>query len=176
MAGYVHEVRKRGNRNSIVLDDRTGRMEVTFFEEVFQTYRELIGKDALVLVEGQLRFDEFSDAWRLAAKRVTPLDQAREQQAVRIVLIWPQASAADQAAKLERLASVLAPHRGGPCAVGIRYAGAQASAALELGADWRVRASRELLEALERLVGPEGLRVVYGPPPGLANGAYGSSG
>ncbi|MFZ9652160.1 MAG: DNA polymerase III subunit alpha [Steroidobacteraceae bacterium] len=176
VAGYVHEVRKRGNRNSIVLDDRTGRMEVTFFEEVFQTYRELIGKDALVLVEGQLRFDEFSDAWRLAAKRVTPLDQAREQQAVRIVLIWPQASAADQAAKLERLASVLAPHRGGPCAVGIRYAGEQASAALELGADWRVRASRELLEALERLVGPEGLRVVYGPPPGLANGAYGSSG
>jgi hypothetical protein len=30
-----------------------------------------------------------------------------------------------------------------------------------------------LLEALEQLVGPEGLRVVYGPPPGTANSAYG---
>ena len=29
------------------------------------------------------------------------------------------------------------------------------------------------LEALEQLVGPEGLRVVYGPPPGTANSAYG---
>jgi hypothetical protein len=36
IAGYVHELRKRGNRNSIVLDDRTGRMEVTFFDEVHQ--------------------------------------------------------------------------------------------------------------------------------------------
>ena len=176
IAGYVHEVRKRGNRNSIVLDDRTGRMEVTFFEEVYQKYREMIGKDALVLVEGKLRFDEFSDSWRLAAQQVRPLDRAREQQAVRIVLIWPRGDAAAQARRLEQLAKLLAPHRGGPCAVGVRYAGEQASAALELGEAWRVNASRELLEALERLVGAEHLRVVYGPPPGLTGGAYGSSG
>ena len=176
IAGYVHELRKRGNRNSIVLDDRTGRMEVTFFDEVYQKYRELVAKDALVLIEGQLRFDEFSDSWRLAARQVTPLDRAREQQALRIVLIWPRGDAAAQSARLEQLATLLAPHRGGPCAVGIRYAGEQASAALELGDAWRVRASRELLEALERLVGAEHLRVVYGPPPGLTGGAFGAPG
>ena len=176
IAGYVHELRKRGNRNSIVLDDRTGRMEVTFFDEVYQKYRELVAKDALVLIEGQLRFDEFSDSWRLAARQVTPLDRAREQQALRIVLIWPRGDAAAQSARLEQLATLLAPHRGGPCAVGIRYAGEQASAALELGDAWRVRASRELLEALERLVGAEHLRVVFGPPPGLTGGAFGAPG
>ena len=74
---------------------------------------------------------------------------------------------------LQRLADTLAPHRPGPCAVGIRYAGEQASAALELGPEWKVRASPELLEALEQLVGAEGLRVVYGPPPGTASSAYG---
>ena len=176
IAGYVHELRKRGNRNSIVLDDRTGRMEVTFFDEVYQRFRELVAKDALVLIEGQLRFDEFSDSWRLAARQVTPLDRAREQQALRIVLIWPRGDAASQSARLEQLAALLAPHRGGPCAVGIRYAGEQASAALELGDAWRVRASRELLEALERLVGAEQLRVVYGPPPGLTGSASGAPG
>ncbi|MBU3671337.1 MAG: DNA polymerase III subunit alpha [Sinobacteraceae bacterium] len=173
VAGYIHEVRKRANRTSIVLDDRTGRMEVTFFEEVLQKHRELIVKDALVLIEGQLRFDEQGDTWRLAAKRVTELNRAREQQAQRIVLAWPRAQGADQSLLLQRLADTLAPFRPGPCAVGVRYCGAHASGALELGAEWRVRASPELIEALEQLVGSHGVRVVYGPPSGTASSAYG---
>lgn len=173
IAGYIHEVRKKGNRTSIVLDDRTGRMEVTFFDEVMQRYRELIVKDALVLIEGQLRFDEQGDTWRLSAKKISELDRMREQQALRIVLVWPRAQGADQSLMLQRLADTLAPHRPGLCAIGVRYHGAQASAALELGPEWKVRASPELLEALEQLVGAEGLRVVYGPPPGTANTAYG---
>ncbi|MEP7311874.1 MAG: DNA polymerase III subunit alpha, partial [Pseudomonadota bacterium] len=34
-AGLIYEIRKRGNRTSFVLDDRTGRIEVTLFEDVF---------------------------------------------------------------------------------------------------------------------------------------------
>ena len=64
MAGLIDEVKKRGPRVIVTLDDRTGRIEVMLFEETWQQHRELIAKDALVLVEGLLRFDEFSDAWR----------------------------------------------------------------------------------------------------------------
>ena len=42
-----------------------GGIEVMLFEETWQRHRDLIVKDAMVLVEGTLRFDEFSDAWRL---------------------------------------------------------------------------------------------------------------
>ena len=173
VAGYIHEIRKRGNRTSIVLDDRTGRMEVTFFDEVLQKFRDLIVKDALVLVEGQLRFDEQGDTWRLSAKQVTELDRAREQQAQRIVLVWPRANGSDQGLMLQRLAETLAAHRPGPCAVGVRYSGARAVGSLELGAEWKVRASPALIEALEQLVGSTGVRVVYGPPGGSAHSAYG---
>jgi DNA polymerase III subunit alpha len=167
VAGYVHEVRKRGTRVSAVLDDKTGRIEVTFFEDVFNQYRDLIVKDALLLVEGSLRFDEFSDGWRLSAKRVMELDRLREAQAHRIVLLWPQGLAAAAGDALQkRLADTLAPWRPGPCPVAIRYSGERASGALELGPDWRVRASRDLLDALEGLFGAQAVRVVYGPPPG----------
>jgi hypothetical protein len=44
---------------------------------------------------------------------------------------------------------------------------------LELGEEWRVRANPALLEALEQLVGADGLRVAYGPPAGTAGSAYG---
>ena len=77
-----------------MLDDRTGRIEVTLYEEQVQQFRELLVKDALVLVEGALRFDDFSNAWRIAGKRIVLLDSLREQQARRLVLRWPEARGA----------------------------------------------------------------------------------
>ena len=75
LAGLILEVRRRGTRVSFMLDDRSARMEVTLFEEIYQRHRDLIVKDAIVQVEGSLRFDEFSDAWRLTARRISELDK-----------------------------------------------------------------------------------------------------
>jgi len=161
VAGLIDEVKKRGPRVILTLDDRTGRIEAMLFEETFQKHRDLIAKDALVLVEGLLRFDEFSDAWRLAARRISELDKVREQEARRLVL---QCTHGKVPALDERLAAILAPWRGGPCPVTIEYCGAQAAGALTLGPEWSVRASRELLEQLEALVGRGSVQVLYGTP------------
>jgi DNA polymerase-3 subunit alpha len=163
IAGLIDEVKKRGPRVFLTLDDRTGRIEVALFEDVFQKYRDLVAKDALVLVDGMLRFDEFSDAWRLSAKRITELDKIREQQARRLVLKWPART--DSSALLGRLAEVLRPWRPGPCPITVEYTGTSASGALTLGNDWSVRASRELLEQLEALMGRGSVDVVCGAPP-----------
>jgi DNA polymerase-3 subunit alpha len=170
VAGLIDEVKKRGPRTILNLDDRTGRLEVTLFEDVFQRYRDLVSKDALVLVEGSLRFDEFSDSWRLAARKITELDKMREQQARRVVLKWP--ARPDSAVLLGRLAEILTPFRPGPCPVTVEYTGSGACGALTLGPEWTVRASRELLEKLESLVGRGGVQVVYGAPPGGASASF----
>ncbi|TLY80150.1 MAG: DNA polymerase III subunit alpha [Gammaproteobacteria bacterium] len=174
VAGLIDEVKKRGPRVILTLDDRTGRIEVTLFEETYQKYRDLIAKDALVLIEGMLRFDEFSDSWRLAARRITELDKVREQQARRLVLKWPPR--ADSAALSARLAEVLAPWRPGPCAVTVEYTGSGACGALTLGNEWSVRASRELLEQLEGLVGRGAVNVVYGAPAAAAGASFSADG
>jgi DNA polymerase-3 subunit alpha len=168
VAGLIDEVKKRGPRVVMTLDDRTGRIEALLFEETWQKHRELIVKDALVLVEGLLRFDEFSDAWRLSARRITDLERSRELEARRLVL---RCSHADLTRLGEPLAAVLAAARPGPCPVTVEYRGAAASGALTLGAEWTVRASRELLEQLEGLMGPEAVQVVYAaaPVPGGAS-------
>jgi len=170
VAGLIDEVKKRGPRTILNLDDRTGRLEVTLFEDVFQRYRDLVSKDALVLVEGSLRFDEFSDSWRLSARKITELDKVREQQARRVVLKWP--ARPDSAALLGRLAEILKPFRPGPCPITVEYTGSGACGALTLGPEWTVRASRELLEKLESLVGRGGVQVVYGAPPGGASASF----
>jgi DNA polymerase-3 subunit alpha len=158
LAGLVLEVRRRGTRVSFTLDDRSGRIEVTMFEEVYQRHRDLIAKDALVQVEGGLRFDEFSDAWRLSAKRITSLPAVRERLARSLLLSWPPGA---DARLLERLEAVLGARRGGACAVMLRYRGQSASGMLSCGEEWKVTPSEELLEQLEGLLGPGSIELRY---------------
>jgi len=169
VAGLIDEVKKRGPRVILTLDDRTGRIEAMLFEETWQKHRDLIAKDALVVVEGLLRFDEFSDAWRLAARRLTELDKLREQEARRLVI---RCTHAEAGRLLERLAAILTPWRPGPCPITVEYAGREANGALNLGQEWAVRVSRELLEQLEGLLGRDAVQVIYAAPAPAAAAAF----
>jgi len=166
VAGLVLEIRRRANRVTLILDDRSGRIEVMLFEEVFQQHRGLIVRDAILLIEGQLRFDEFIEGWRLNARRLMSIEQAREQNARRIVVELP--SSAPSEALTAHLAEILTPWRGGACSVALRYRGAGASGVLVLGDQWLVRPAAELIAKLQDLAGRDSVRVLYGPKPGAA--------
>jgi DNA polymerase-3 subunit alpha len=165
VAGLIDEVRRRNGRTSIVIDDRSGRMEVTLFEEQALQYRELLVKDALVLVEGNLRFDDFSNAWRIAGKRVVALSAVREQRARRLILSWPRDPSLDRPRFTARLKELLATATGGDCDVLIRYETDAARCVLGLDRAWAVRPTPELMEGLESLLGPDALRLQYDPAP-----------
>ncbi|HEV2442316.1 MAG TPA: DNA polymerase III subunit alpha [Steroidobacteraceae bacterium] len=160
VGGLVDEVKKRGTRFILTLDDSTGRLEVQLFEDIYLKYRDIATKDALVVVEGMLRFDDFSDGWRVTGQSVTDLRKIGEQQARNIVLTWPQ-DRPDTAALQVRLAEVLAGYRPGPCTVVIRYSGSAACGELKLGSEWAVRATGELQESLEGLLGRGSVDVKY---------------
>jgi DNA polymerase III subunit alpha len=161
IAGLIMEVIKRGTRVSCVLDDRTGRMEVAFSDDNYQRFRQLIERDAIVLIEGGLRFDEFSNAWRVQARNVQLLDAVRERQARTLVLDWPTGAGA---AAQQQLAALLRQFPDGQCAVALRYSNEQAAGTLLLGPAWQVRPAPELLEGLESLCGPGRVRLSYAPP------------
>ena len=161
VAGLVLDVKKIKNRTILVLDDGTGRLEVSVFDELAQTHRELIGKDALLVVEGGLKWDDFNEGWRLAAKKMVGLESARENQARRLLLRWPAGcEGADVLAKLE---AALKPARGGRCAVAVYYPGGAARALLELSAEWAVRPTRSLLDELVAQFGEDGVKLSYHP-------------
>jgi DNA polymerase III subunit alpha len=160
VAGMVFDLGKRGSRVIFTLDDRSGRIEASMFEDVWQQYRTLIAKSAIVIVEGSLRFDEYIEGWRLTAKRVIDIDQAREQHARRLLLRWPEG--ADRSF-IKTLEQTLRPFRGGRCAVAIRYQSAAAKADLVLSQEWQVKPSRDLTERLGQLCGNNGVRLIYAP-------------
>jgi DNA polymerase III subunit alpha len=161
VGGLIVDVRRRGNRITLVLDDRSGRMEVTMFEETFQQCRHIVAKDAIIIAEGNLRFDDFIDDWRLTARRVVDLDAAMQERGRRLLLRW---QAPEGGASVAALQHALEPFRGGRCPVLMVYRGPSAAARLQFGDEWRVRPSLELLHRLGALVGPANVRMEYGLP------------
>ena len=161
VAGLVLEIRRRPNRVTLILDDRSGRLEVSLYEETFQQYRDIIVKDAILVIEGSLRYDDFIEAWRLQAKSLMDINRARERFARRLWLRWP--ASWDGPAGMNQLEALLTPHLRGPCGVTVVVSRADYSGRLHLSDDWSIRPTRELLSELSALVGRDGWHLVYGP-------------
>jgi len=160
VAGLVLEIRRRPNRVTLILDDRTGRLEVSLFEETFQQHRDIIVKDAILVVDGSLRYDDFIEAWRLQAKTLMDIDRARERFARRLWLRWP--AAFDEPSGMTRFEEMLKPYTRGPCGVSVVVNRPDYSGRLNLGEAWSIRPTRELLDKLSAVVGRDGWHLVYG--------------
>jgi DNA polymerase-3 subunit alpha len=161
VAGLVLEIRRRPNRVTLILDDRSGRIEVSLYDEVFQQYRDIILKDAILVIDGALRFDDFIENWRVQAKTLIDIDRARERHARRLWVRWPEEYDGPQG--MNRLEELLTPYLRGACAVSIALKRPGYSGGVNLGTVWSVRPVRELLDKLTALVGREGWYLVYGP-------------
>lgn len=161
-AGLVVDLRKRGGRVSLVLDDRSGRLEVTLFEDAYQRFRALAVKDKVVVVEGRLAFDEFISGWRITVKNMYGVDELRERYLRRLDIEWTADAGVDFAARLKE---TLKPHLGGRCSVWVRYRGAGASVPMSLGEAWKVHPAEILTRRLETWLGPASITLHYGTRP-----------
>jgi DNA polymerase-3 subunit alpha len=159
LAGVVMNIRRRASRLTIDLDDNTGRIEATLFDEIYNQSKHLLTKHAILVIDGQLRYDDFINAWRLTAQRVRSIDEAIEEYARRITICWNGRDGGPEL--VARLKEILQPFRRGKCEVCIQYQGEIAAAELTLGDDWMVRPTRELREQLGRLLGEEGYSIHY---------------
>ena len=73
---------KRGSRIGIMtLDDRSGRMEVMLFSDALDRYAEMLEKDKILVVSGQVSFDDFNGGLKMSAREVMDLGSAREKYA-----------------------------------------------------------------------------------------------
>ncbi len=164
-AGLVVEVRTRQTKNGktmgfATIDDRTGRLEIAAFGDVYDKYRNIFSRDSLLIAEGALGIDDYLGTLRLTVEKLYTMEQARETYARNIQLVWEAAD--DQAENhrfVSKLMSVLEPFKGGNCPVAISYSSKVAKAVLPLGDDWRVHPTDEVVARLRSLAG--GVEVRY---------------
>ncbi len=153
-------VTKRGNRIGIcTLDDRSGRLEVMLFTDALDKYQQLLEKDRILIVSGQVSFDDFSGGLKMTAREVMDIDEAREKYARGLAISLTDRQIDDQL--LNRLRQSLEPHRSGTIPVHLYYQRADARARLRFGATWRVSPSDRLLNDLRGLIGSEQVELEF---------------
>ncbi len=156
IAGLVIAARvmttKRGTRIGLMtLDDRSGRMEVMLFSDALEKYAELLEKDKILVISGQVSFDDFNGGLKMSARDVMDLGNAREKYARALSVSILEEQIDNQF--FERFSQILEPHRAGTVPVNVYYQRHDARARLALGVEWRVTPNDTLIDELKQLLG-----------------------
>ncbi|MBP6701626.1 MAG: DNA polymerase III subunit alpha, partial [Halioglobus sp.] len=151
---------RRGDTIAILqLDDRSARIEVTVYADIWAEHKELLTKDSIVIIEGSVAHDDYSGGLGMRARSVRSLLQARQDYASELTIeVSDQMLDARLTDWLER---TLAGAGGGHCPVSLIYRQAGGTARIRLGERWQVLPSDELLQELRDCVGSERVALQY---------------
>ncbi|CAM3689412.1 DNA polymerase III subunit alpha [Parendozoicomonas haliclonae] len=163
IAGLIVNMRvmknKRGDKMGfLTLDDRSGRVEVSVFAEAFQKHQHLLVKDTLVVVEGEVSFDDYSGSLKANARRVLSLVEARTQYVKELEVGMDVADCRGQ--YTQELQRLLGDHRG-TIPVAIQFEKEDARGRIQLGEQWSISPADELVQLLKDRYGKERVKVLY---------------
>ncbi|MBP0597666.1 DNA polymerase III subunit alpha [Herbaspirillum sp. LeCh32-8] len=160
LAGIITGVRvqmtQRGKLVICTLDDGTGIIEASIYNEVFEPFKSIIKEDELLVVQGRVSEDRFNGGLRVSVEKVMDLGAARIQYGVRMVV------SINKAVDANLLRDTLSSHRqdqGLPFVM--RYLQPDAGCEVVLGDAWRVNPSDSLQSSLVASFGKEAVVVEY---------------
>jgi len=152
---------RRGRMAVATLDDGTARVECTLYSEVFGQAADLLVKDQVIVIDGQVAVDDFTGGFAVTAERVFDLDGARATFGRQLAIEADLANT--DRATARALFEAMSAHAPGRCPVLLRCREADAEAWYRLGERWRVRPTEGLLTRLRALPGITRAMVEYPP-------------
>ena len=151
---------KRGRRWAIVtLDDKSARIDVRFFPDMYEQFESVLETDRILLIKGQVSFDDFSGGNTITARDVMDIVQAREKNARALALnIDTQLL---EPKKMSQMQSILQAFNGGSCPVQLAVTHPDAEVILACGARWYVTPEDQLLHDLKQCLGDKAVSILY---------------
>lgn len=162
LAGLVVATRtmksKRGQDIAFVtLDDRSARVEVGLFGEAYSLFKDKLVKDTVMVIQGDVSFDEYSDGIRAQAETVLTLEEARQHFSRHLLL---ELDGTDyDTERLAKLQALLAHLPRGRCRIKVQYSGAGAKATINL--EQTLLPSDEVLTQLAEQMGADQVKLIY---------------
>jgi len=150
---------RRGDMATIVLDDRSARMEATLFADTLKEFRDKLVKDTVLIIEGVVAHDDFKGESSLRVNSVRTLMEARKSY-VRGLRVKMDAQGVARGFE-KQLEKLLQPYKGGSCPLVIDYRSQSARGLIELGEHWRVYPEEELLLKLRDCYGQKSVSLIY---------------
>ncbi|MFC4700014.1 DNA polymerase III subunit alpha [Glaciecola siphonariae] len=151
---------KKGRRWALVtLDDKSARVDIRLYPEIYERYEDILTADNLLWIKGQVSFDEYSGGNTMNAVEVLTLMQVRSKYVRQLKLhLRAEQCTVSSVAKIQ---DILQPYRGGSCPLHIQVEHTDASAVLATSAAWFVDPQDELLSSLGHALGAENVSLVF---------------
>ena len=171
LAGLIVGFRQMKTRKDEVivyatLDDKTSRVEVSFYGKVLAGCRDRLHKDEVVIVTGIVETDDWEGEEgrvRVRARSLQTIAEARLGSLKRLNLNLAGHQLQADERLVERLQSQLGPHRkAGGCLVSVTCASDSAKGDILLGDEWRVSPTEELMNSLRDSFGRDRIQLHYG--------------
>ncbi|HAT7072052.1 TPA: DNA polymerase III subunit alpha [Legionella pneumophila] len=150
-------ITKRGKKLVIIgMDDATARIDAVVFGEIFEQYSDSLATGNMLVIEGEVAMDDYNGGVKMTANQLLSIASARTKFARCLELGLNQ----NNAAVLPSIQSLLKTYSG-RCSVQLAYANGVAKANLNLGQQWCVTPSDELIGLLSNLLGEEQVIMRY---------------
>jgi len=167
IGGQITEKRitknKRGETQAfIVLDDKTGRTEISIFADLFLNISEKIDQDKIVFVKGLVSEDYFSGGLRVRGSEVMTVQELRNRFAKLLRVDIGDGKSSN--CSIGDLKDVLSEYRLNSeegCPVRLRLSLEEVRGEVVLGKTWNVSLEDSLLEVLRKKFGPDAVHLNY---------------
>jgi DNA polymerase-3 subunit alpha len=164
-AGLIVAIRTMKSKNGgrmafLTLDDKTARLEVRVFAEVYEQYQSLIQPDKLVVIQGKIGQDNFTGG--LAATAETVYDIARAREMCGKALVVSIENNTDNQDWIQSLKSTLSPYREGLTPLEVDYKNQDSRTLISLGEEWNVTPTDALLADLATSPKVSTVKMKYG--------------
>ena len=153
---------KRGESFAfLTLDDKSGRIELSVWAEKFNAYREILVKDALLVVQGNVSEDSFTGGLKMVAESIQSIYDARCSKLNRLELSLSGGAEDSPAGWVDKFHNTLSAYKDGNCPVTVQYALPSAAGQLKLGKQWKVQPKDELISRLREEFGKNSVTLHY---------------
>ncbi|MDH5547699.1 MAG: DNA polymerase III subunit alpha [Gammaproteobacteria bacterium] len=151
---------KRGDTMAfLTLDDKSARMEIAMFSDLYEQFRHLMTKDAVLVVSGEVSVDHYSGGIKMSAKEIMDIDQARGQYSKRLRIKLNYAN--NNSEFFRQLSEALSPFKEGKCPVSINLPIMGARGTYHFGQAWKITPTDELMKRLKKIAGEEAVELEY---------------
>ena len=143
----------------LTVDDSSSRIEIILYSESIETNQETIIDNQLYFITGQLSFDDYSGSLNMKASSIMDLEKTRTRYSKGIELLIKESKTNDDT--LEKLSSILEPHKNGKCPVIIKCVSNNHVVPMKLNNEWHINPTTDIIDNLGDLLGSENIIVKY---------------
>lgn len=156
VGGLVVAVRKiitkRGKKMAIVtLEDNTARLEIAVFQELLEETEIPLVTDEILIIQGEIAIDEYSNGIRMRAEQIFNIPRAREIYGEYLLLTIDGNEVNDE--NLATCHTLMKQYATGDMFVRIHYKGKNANAVMSISNEYSLEPDDTFIESLNQLKG-----------------------